>query len=438
MSGLAGAAGVAALASCGTGSGQAQPPTAFGEKTGSGTLDVWGGVPAESGPANLIAAFEKKYPQIKVKYTRYVNDATGQLKLDSSLQGGVPIDVFFTYDGAALTKRVTAGLATDLTDNVAADKELAIFAAGSSPVKNMVFNKKIYTVPGAVSPQVTLVNDAMLKASGITIPSDWDFATYQDVAKQLSNKGTVFGAYDAGLVARSTLGPDANYRDKGKASNFSDPAWIRQITTNVTMQKNGSSVPQQEILSQKLKTFSQAPFLSGQVGMLSGQVFLLRYISDLQNYPHDFKVRCLTSPAPSGSDEHWNPGTYGDLMSISAKTKNPDAAWTFLKFWVMNAGTHMTPGGRLPSMLDKSEASNILAGLLGPDREKLYDVESFERVLFDDNTLKVPVDTIFTGASQIALIQDKLTDQALLGDITIDEWVSEMNKQSTAAITAAS
>lgn len=438
LSGLAGAAGVAALAGCSAGGESTASSSASGGKVGSGVLNVWGGVPAETGPATLIAAFEKKYPQIKVNYTRYVNDPTGQLKLDSSLQGGVPIDLFFTYDGAALTKRVSANLAADLTKKVAADKDLAIFAAAASPVKNMVFDRKIYTVPAAVSPQVTMVNDAMLKAAGIKVPSDWDFDAYQDVAKQLSKKGSVFGSLGAPLVARSTLGPNANYKDKGTAANFGNAAWEQQIKMNLAMQRDGSAVPQQEVLSQKLKTFAQTPFLSGQVGMLSTQVFVLRYISDLQNYPHDFKVRCLTSPVPSGTGDHWNPGAYGDLMSISKKSKNQDAAWTFLKFWVMNAGKYMTPGGRLPSLLDKSKSSEILAGLLGPDREKLYDVKSFETVLFHDQTLKIPVDTIFTGASQIAQIQDKLTDQVLLGDISVDEWVSEMNKQSNAAIKAAS
>ena len=42
-------------------------------------------------------AFQQKFPQYKVNYTRFVNDDRGNLKLDTALQGGLDIDVYFTY-----------------------------------------------------------------------------------------------------------------------------------------------------------------------------------------------------------------------------------------------------------------------------------------------------------------------------------------------------
>src|SRR5690625_6835224 len=88
-----------ALAGCG---GRAASPAT--------TLNVWGGVPAESGPADLIAAFEEAHPEYTVNYTRFINDDRGNLKLDTALQGGVDIDVYITYPMESLALRSGSGM----------------------------------------------------------------------------------------------------------------------------------------------------------------------------------------------------------------------------------------------------------------------------------------------------------------------------------------
>ena len=59
------------------------------------TLRVWGGVPEENGPAELIANFEAANPDIRVEYTRFVNDDSGNLRLDTALIAGRQVDVYF-------------------------------------------------------------------------------------------------------------------------------------------------------------------------------------------------------------------------------------------------------------------------------------------------------------------------------------------------------
>ncbi|HZX03430.1 MAG TPA: hypothetical protein VFF46_10880, partial [Kribbella sp.] len=110
------------LAGVGAGLAAAVVPGCSGAEGGrSGALQVWGGVPAASGPADVVKAFQQKFPQYKVDYTRFVNDDRGNLKLDTALQGGVDIDVYFTYTQGAMALRAGSGLAADLTDRVKAD-----------------------------------------------------------------------------------------------------------------------------------------------------------------------------------------------------------------------------------------------------------------------------------------------------------------------------
>ncbi len=57
-------------------------------------LVVWGGVPAESGPQKLVDAWNEANPDVFVEYVRFVNDDTGNTKLDTGILSGEQIDIF--------------------------------------------------------------------------------------------------------------------------------------------------------------------------------------------------------------------------------------------------------------------------------------------------------------------------------------------------------
>lgn len=424
LGGLAGTAAAGALAGCGNGT------TTGGGGTKGGVLNVWGGVPAESGPDDLIKAFNEEYPNIKVTYTRYVNDDQGNVKLDTSLQGGVPIDVFFSYNPANVKKR--SSLALDLTKRIAGDPDLAQFAADADPINNYVFDGKLFCIPAALAPINVYVNEAMVQEAGITLPETWDIDEYVEVARKLTVPGKRYGSLNSPSVARATLGPNSNYTADGR-SNFAHPTFAEELELNLAMQKEGIRMPQSQVLAEKLKVFPHTPFLAGRVAMVIQSGHLVRYIGDAKEYPHDFRTICMPPPAPERGKAYWNTGQIGDLMSISSKTKNEENAWTFVKFWVLNAGKYMIKGGRLPSIVGDAEPADMIAQLLGPERDELYDPASWERFLFSDE-LKVAVDTQFAGATQINQIMEKLTDEVLLGDRTVDSWVTEAVKQADAAI----
>src|SRR5690625_407769 len=78
------------------------------------TLNLWGGLPPESGPQQMVDNWNKDNPDVRLEYTRYVNDADGKLKLDTALNATDQVDIYFSYDLPALKKRVNAGNAVDL------------------------------------------------------------------------------------------------------------------------------------------------------------------------------------------------------------------------------------------------------------------------------------------------------------------------------------
>lgn len=98
---LGGAAAIGAAMLTGCGADEDSPASGSAEE---GVLNVWGALTEEKGVGALLEAFKKKYPKIVVNYTQFTNNSDGNLKLDTSLQGGAPIDVFFSYGPQAVAR----------------------------------------------------------------------------------------------------------------------------------------------------------------------------------------------------------------------------------------------------------------------------------------------------------------------------------------------
>ncbi len=438
LRGLAGVGTLGLLAGCGGTNAKDQPASGTGGGSAgeaeSGTLNVWGGVPPESGPDDMFAAFMKEYPKIKVTYTRYVNDDPGNLKVDTSLQGGVPIDVIVSYGAPAVTKRATAGLLVDLTDRIAAESALSKFNPGKGTA-NYVYDGKVYTVPMVVNPVTVMINQSMLDARKITIPDNWTHEEFREIAKELSGKG-VWGTFDTPPLARQELGQDFLYKNGGTESNYDHPAFAKGAQLRVDMIGEKSAIPMTEILAQKLQVYSQAPFLTGKVGMLINQPFLLRYITDTKEFPHDFRTTLKPLPVAEKGKEYWNSGQYGDHVAITKSSQHAEAAWTLIKWWATEGGQYMVRGGRYPILRENLDVDSMVKSTVGPEGERLFDVESVRTALFDE-TVKVPIDTIQTAAVEMTTIMSALDQQVYMGKISVAKWASEAKRRCDAAIAKA-
>ncbi len=440
LKGIAGAgAALGLLTACGGTNAKDQPASGTGGDGSagdaeSGTLNVWGGVPRESGPDDMFAAFMKKYPKIKVTYTRYVNDDPGNLKVDTSLQGGVPIDVIVSYGGPAVTKRATAGLLLDLTDRIAAENAFSMFNPGEGTA-NYVYDEKVYTVPMVVNPVTVMINQSMLDAKGITIPDNWTHEDFREIAKELSGQN-VYGTFDIPPVARQELGANFTYKNDGTESNYDHPLFAKGTQLRVDMINEKSAIPMTEILAQKLQVYTQTPYLTGKVGMLINQPFILRYITDTKEYPHDFRTTLKPLPVAEAGKDYWNSGQYGDHVAITKRSTQQDAAWTLVKWWATEGGQYMVRGGRYPILREGLDVDSMVKTTVGPQGERLFDIDSVKAALFDESVM-VPIDTIQTAAVEMTTIMTTLDQQVYMGKISVEEWAREAKKRCDAAIAKA-
>ena len=433
--------GVAALGVATSLAGCNLLPAGSGSGSGSGdgdgekvTLSLWGALAPETGTQALLDAFTEE-TGIEVEYTQFTNDEPGNLKLDTSLTGSVPIDVYFTYNGPALFfQRVDNGLALDLTDRIASDPDFAQFAPDAEPAGNFSRDGKAYGLPAQYSPQMVYINGDALEEAGIELGDTWTTDDYIDVARKLKTD-TRFGALSGPPLARPALGPNWLYKEDG-TSNFEDPWFAKELEQNLALQEEGVVMDQETIIAEQLSMYSQNAFIGGKVAMLTQAGQILRSINDTAEYPHDFKTVIMPIPTPTGVDQGWNTGQPSDLAAINPKSKHQDEAWELVSFWMKNAAEYLIPAGRLPSMKGESTGDEILAQLLGPDADELYDVESVRNTLFGGSA-PLPIDTTFTAGAEIKAIQSTLTEEVMLGDRTVESWVSEATAQANAAIAKA-
>jgi multiple sugar transport system substrate-binding protein len=317
LAGLGGAAAAAVLPACSS-SGQT-----------SDTLQVWGGVPAASGPATVVEAFQRKFPQYRVNYTRFVNDDRGNLKLDTALQGGLDIDVYFTYAPASLALRAASGLMADLTDRVKADPDLALFLDTEQP-RAFLDGSRIKALATAREPYFVLFNEKLRQQARVELPNQWTIDDFHRTAQRLTT-GSTIGAYSIPDVPRIALGPNYWYADNGR-SNFDNPVFEQSLALGRSMISEGSAFPWKEVLARHLDAYQQNSFLKAEFHLWSTAPFNLRYLYDAKNYPHDFKVGFAPPPTADGSD--WNGGSYNNFVMINPKSPMTEAAWQFIKFWL--------------------------------------------------------------------------------------------------------
>jgi multiple sugar transport system substrate-binding protein len=395
-------------------------------------LQFWGGEPEENGPGDFVAAFNEAQPEFQATYTRYVNDDTGNTQLDTALQGGTQIDVYQSYGIPRTSQRIGAGAALDLTAYIDADPDIKAWTESEELYQQ---DDTFFSLPTVVDPFVTIANKRLLDEAGVTLPESWTTDEFREMCRQLSSD-TVFGTYAPPDITLQILGANRWYKEGGTESNFDDPAFRQNLELHKGMIDEGSSFPWTDVLARDLRVYQQGIFLTEQAPLWVTSSFVLRYVNDLEEFPHDFITTFGPVPVPADATDPWTLGTLGNEVLINPTTLNPDAAWALLRFRLVDGADHYLKSGKQAAFPGQS-VDDIVAGILGPDRETLYDVEAY-RTAITQPDMRIPTDSITTASAQIQQITQALSDQFLIGEIDIEEALTEMKAQADEAIAQAS
>ena len=431
---MVGILAASALAGCGN---QSQASEGKGsETTETKKLVVWGGVPGEDGPDKIVEDWNKQHPEVQAEYVRFVNDDTGNTKLDTALQSGEQIDIFFTYSPDLMVKRASSGMLEDL-ENLGA-KEFVDENILGGEESFLRVNNKIYGIPTVTEPTGIMINKDMLDAKGITIPENWTISDYEEVARQLTGEVDGKKVYGCNVywgggplsIAKSILGGDEFYKSDTE-TNFDAKEY--QINTKFkAMMDEGIAMPYEEIFSRKLDVYSHPAFLSGEIAMMPFSARMLRYVNDKENFPHDF----VTTFAPFPSTDDGTPNPYqsenNNTICMNSQSKNKEEAWEFIKFWITEGSRYIA---KMPAWSGAAE-DEIVAKILGDDPEERFDVEAYKKVMLRDD-FKYIVPTKTTALSEITQIYKEESQNYFLGVTSEEDYYKNLKERADKALQSA-
>lgn len=389
------------------------------------TLRIWGGVPPEAGPQASIDAFNEAYKDkgIQAEYERFVNDETGNLKLETSLLAGNDVDLYMTYGVQQLEKRAGGNMALDLSELIERDG-FDVEGTFGKMAEAYYIDGKPYSLPTKMDQYGIVINKDMFDEAGIEIPTSWSFEEFREVAKKLTHgegEDKVYGMffnsqqdllYPFTYFSVQKLGGDPFYKSDGTA-NVNDPINVAGIElVNNMMNVDGTAPTHVDSMTQRLS--QEGMFLTEKCAMTIGP-WMVRSIKDRENYPHDFVTAFAPYPTIDGKSSYTQ-GGYGDHLSINPKSKHIDEAWEYMKWYATEGMLPVVSGGRVPAA--NTYDPEVVTEYFLSGAEDLIDSETAQNILIApaDNhavpsiTTKLPeiskvvieeVENIYTGAKSV-------------------------------------
>ncbi len=363
-------------------------------------LHLWG-VQGLNEFGTVIEKFEEAHPDIKIVYHLYNSaDDDENLKLETTLlAGGSNVDLYFTYTTQALSKRIKARMAMDLTDLCARDG-FDMTRNFTENVTKFYYGGRAYAVPTSVGKMGMILNKDMFDRAGIEVPLDWDFKEFREICKKLTygeGENKVYGVFwnteanasEALLhLVLPTLGGDPLYKEGGRESNINDPVIEQALRLlDVTMNVDKSAPDYRD---SKIKKLSMKDMFFGGYCAMTVGAWMFSSAVDTENNPHDFVTAFAPWPVVDKSQRNYTQGSFGCHLSINPNSQNKEAAWTFIKWYATEGVLYNIKWGYLPCYTGFSQET--VEKIILERADGVVDKDSTLRVLLNpDTNMSIPV-----------------------------------------------
>lgn len=287
----------------------------------------------------MVAAFEKKHPDIKVKMVYTESSEGADQKLLTAVAGGNPPDVAL-FDRFKIGSWAAKDALTDLTDMAEQDgvtEDLYYPYAW----KEATYKGKLYGLPYSTDSRMLYYNKDHFKAAGLDPENPpKTIQELEAAAVKLTKKdGKRFKQigfipwYGQGWLYSWGWAFGGNFYDEktGKVT-ANDPKIVEALDW---MAKLGQKFGVEDIAGFESSAGSGAmdPFISGQLSMKVDGNWT---ISAIDKYKPDMNYGVTPIPTPTGSDfTTWSGGI---AIVVPKGSKHTKAAWEFTKFFGTQEG----------------------------------------------------------------------------------------------------
>ncbi|PST49563.1 ABC transporter substrate-binding protein [Bifidobacterium callitrichos] len=320
------AAMLVSVAACGGSAGDSDSQSSSGGKT---EITVWGWEPTLK---QATAAFEKKYPDIKVKVTNVGTSAQTQTALTNAKQAGSGLPDVTQLEYHSMQQYVYEGVLKDITDKTSGYESFY----NEGPWKDVQAGGKVYGLPMDSGPNALFYNKEIFDKAGVTeAPKTWE--EYYEAAKKIHALGdNYYITSDAGDASQSTT--FFSYLWQAGA----DPFKVDGENVSVDL-KNNDKVKTvtdywQKMIDEGLidtKTTSWSDDWNRGLGdgtiasLVIGAWMPANLLSGAPNASGKFRV-ATTPQWNEGDDSNGENG--GSMLGVVEGTKNEDAAWKYIEF----------------------------------------------------------------------------------------------------------
>lgn len=281
----------------------------------------------------LAAAFMKLHPGILVKVL--VIPATNyDQKVQTMIAGGQPPDIFQSGD-VAIPNIAAKNFALDLAPYIQRDHySLADFYP--QVISGLTYNKKLIGLTDNWDTEVMYYNSTLFKKAGVAPPTAaWTWNDFVTAAKKLTSGsgtgktyGAVFDNWFAAYFDQIWAWGGDPYPGNGTQCGYDSKQAVAAFDSIVSLYKSGVSPTPSQFANQGAEQL----FLSGHVGMYLGAGRWVAYdMRDVKRF--NWKIAPIpTGPAGRANFFHLS------MFALARTSKNPSAAWEFLKYMVSPQG----------------------------------------------------------------------------------------------------
>jgi multiple sugar transport system substrate-binding protein len=305
------------VAACGGTPGTTTPSGTLGALSGEVRISGFSSTPTEDALlTDSINAFMKDNPNVKVKWEPIAKDYDTVLK--TNIAAGTEADVFyvdiFWADSIMKTGKLLA------LDDYMAKTKTTKSEFVSSLLDAFTYNGKVYGIPKDFNTLGLVYNKDLFKAAGVAEPTnDWTWTDLSAAAKKLTTGGVV----GLSLPADAARFMPFLWQAGGDLANINNAAGVAaaDFYTGFEAKDNVSKLPSELGMGWPGEAFEK-----GKAAMVFEGGWLP---ADLNN---NFKsVNYGVVQMPKGTAAKSNL-IFTVAYSVSAKTKNPDAAWALTNY----------------------------------------------------------------------------------------------------------
>ena len=362
---------------------------------------------------NGVEAFMDANPNIKVEILD-IPSADYNTKLNTMLNGGSDMDVFFIKEASSTPDLVAKGQLLDLTDFIARDNvDMSAYNGTDTPFN---FDGHQYGMPARTDIYVLFYNKDLFDAANVEYPSnDMTWEEFEDLAMEMSGDG-VYGAHfhtwTACVLNWAVQDGKHTIMDYETGYEFFKPSYEMVLRL-----QDAGAIQDFADLDANGIHYSGA-FAAGNVAMMPmGSWYMATIINAINNGEANVKEwGVATLPHPSDVSAGYTVGATTPL-AINPASEKQEAAWEFVKFMSGEEGAMgYAATGSLPGRINDEVLAEI--GAMDGMPEGVVDALKVANI--------APDRPLLPNVTEVDAAQGRTHKLIMLKEVTVDEGIAMM------------